>query len=209
MKPFINVRGDWNVRFHVSEPVVVQLSAYALGYREAAKVLVRRLVTDGYGDYDGYPILYLYRHSLELYMKALVYRGASLLGLLKGAGPNTTRLFERHELSPLISPSRAILSTMKWDLRAAGFESFREFEEFIQLLESIDPKSYAFRYPVDRAGNVSGVKFGTINILAFAEVCDPLLSYLEGAVDAIEEHWQFAAEASHEIQQFLSSEGDA
>jgi hypothetical protein len=92
---------------------------------------------------------------------------------------------------------------MKWDLRAAGFDSFLEFGEFIQMLDQIDPRSYAFRYPVDRSGNVPVAELRTINVLAFAEVCDQLLGYLEGAVDAIEDHWKLAAEANYEIRQFL------
>lgn len=209
MKRFMNVAGDWNVAFHASEPLAVQLSVFGLGYREAARTLVRRLAAEGYGDYDGYPILYLYRHSLELYLKAVVYRGAGLCGLLTGEELDTTKLFEHHELSRLLAPTKAILAAMKWDLRPAGFDSFEEFQDFIQTLDKIDPKSYAFRYPVDRAGRVSAQQPRTISVLAFAETCDPLLVYLEGAVDALEERWQFAAEADYEIRQFLALGGEA
>lgn len=56
-----------------------------VGYREAGKVLADRIAAaNGYADYDGYPILYLYRHSLELHLKAIVYHGAALLGLIAG-----------------------------------------------------------------------------------------------------------------------------
>jgi len=209
MQPFINVPGDRNVSFHAYERPIVQLAVFALAYREAARALVKRFAAEGYADYDGYPILYLYRHALELYLKAVVYRGASLLGLLTGSAPETKRLFEHHQFAPLLAPLRTILATMKSDIRGAGFRSFDEFETFLRTLDGLDPGSYTFRYPVNRQGIISTPQRLTINVVAFANVCDPLLDYLEGVVEMIDDHWHSMAKAQSEIQQFLESDGQA
>jgi hypothetical protein len=69
----------------------------------------------GYRDYDGYPIFYLYRHSLELHLKAIVYRGAQLLGLISDEQIDTRSLLTRHELTRLLPTIQAIFKRMAWD----------------------------------------------------------------------------------------------
>ena len=87
MQPFLGSSdGHGNVVFNFQGSPVGDLSAFAHGYHEAAKVLAERLhAAAGYADYEGYPILFLYRHALELYLKAVVYRGAMLLHLVSEA----------------------------------------------------------------------------------------------------------------------------
>lgn len=52
-------------------------------YFDAAKVLIERLAQKaGYSDLEAYPIVFLYRHALELYFKAVLSLGNDLSGLL-------------------------------------------------------------------------------------------------------------------------------
>jgi len=50
----------------------------------------------------------LYRHSLELYLKAVVYKGAALLGLTGASEIDTRKLFTGHELTRFLGHVRAI-----------------------------------------------------------------------------------------------------
>ncbi|HET9178638.1 MAG TPA: hypothetical protein VFQ24_09825 [Terriglobia bacterium] len=211
MRDFINISNPGNVVFNFTDDPLRDLTAYALGYREAAKHLVIEFSKSApRPDYEGYPILYLYRHSLELYLKAVVYRSAKLMGLLGKKKPDVARLFKSHKLPPLVPAVRAVFDAMKWGFEFEGseFATFDEFAQFIESLDSIDSDSYAFRYPVNSGGRATLPKHYVINVISFAKIMDALLDYLEGAADLIEENFRLAAEATYEVQQYLAIESE-
>jgi hypothetical protein len=196
------VQWHGNVVFNFHPRPVRDLLAFGVGYREAGRILANRIAAaNGYADYDGYPILYLYRHSLELHLKAIVYHGAALLGLIAEERVNTDRLFERHELARLLPPIRAIFEQMRWTFDNSGFASYDDFAEFIRDLDIIDPGSYAFRYPIGRRGQALLPPHFVINVVEFSDHMETLLRLLEGAATAIDENWQAEAEARHELAQ--------
>ena len=209
MLDFVNVPSPHgNVVFNFNYDPIGDLTAFALGYREAANHLATEFARSGYSpDYAGYPILYLYRHSLELYLKAIVYRGARLMDLLGKTKPEVSKLFKHHRLLTLIPPVRAIFHAMQWNFAFEGSEvaSFAEFEHFVRMLDSIDSGSYSFRYPINRGRQAILQHHLTINIPNFAKIMDPLLSLLEGAAMAIDEAFDIAAEAAHELQEYLDA----
>lgn len=212
MRAFINTSDPGNVVFNFNRNPITELTAFALGYREAADRLAMEFSRSARRpDYAGYPILYLFRHSLELYLKAIVYRSAGLMGLMGKERPDVPRLFNSHKLSRLIPPVRAVFKAMEWNFEYEGseFASFDEFEQFISTIDSIDADSYAFRYPVNRKRQAILPHHYVINVISFAEIMDSLLGYLEGAAYLIEENFQAAAEASYELQQYVTSEGEA
>jgi hypothetical protein len=127
-----------NVVFNFTSQPIEDLPAYALGYREAGRSLAANIgASNGYADYDGYPILFLYRHALELYLKAVVYRGARLLGLVSQEAIDTNRLFERHDLSRLLPAIHEIFRQMRWDFEGSGLDSFDDFSNLIRSIDSI------------------------------------------------------------------------
>jgi len=194
-----------NIVFNFTGRPIEDLTAFALGYQQAAHSLAGRLAQSrGYADYEGYPVLFLYRHSLELYLKAIVYRGAMLLGLVAERRPDTRDLFERHELVRLLPAIRAIFKEMDGDFEGSGVASFADFEGFIRAMDSIDPRSYAFRYPMNRSGEAYLPHHFVVNVVAFAEKMDRLLQFLDGAVTGIQENWEVAAESAYELRQFLA-----
>src|SRR5262245_57418129 len=67
----------------------------------------------GYSDYEGYPILFLYRHALELYIKPIVYRGAQLCRLIDEK-LNTENLFKAHKLTEFLPQIEAIFKAVGW-----------------------------------------------------------------------------------------------
>ena len=53
--------------------------AFAKGYMLAANRLVRLLLeAPRFSDYEAYPVMFLYRHALELSLKHIIYGGAEL-----------------------------------------------------------------------------------------------------------------------------------
>ena len=123
-----------NIVFNFTGRPIEDLTAFALGYQQAAHSLAGRLAQSrGYADYEGYPVLFLYRHSLELYLKAIVYRGAMLLGLVAERRPDTRDLFERHELVRLLPAIRAIFKEMDDPALIKVFKSMKESDTAIFL----------------------------------------------------------------------------
>jgi hypothetical protein len=194
-----------NIVFNFTGRPIEDLTAFALGYREAGQTLASNMANShGYADYDGYPILFLYRHALELYLKAIVYHGAELLGLISEEHVDTNRLFERHELTRLLPSIGAIFQQMNWDFDGSGLESYEDFAAFVQDLDTIDPGSYAFRYPVNRQGEPLLPVHFVINVVEFGRRMDTLLRFLEGAAIGIDENWNAEAEARYELQQLTA-----
>ncbi len=199
-----------NVVFNFTGRPIEDLTTFALGYQQAAHTLAARLgQSRGYADYEGYPVLFLYRHSLELYLKAIVYRGAMLLGLVAEERPDTRGLFDRHELVRLLPAVRAIFKEMDWDFEGSGVASFADFEGFIRAMDSIDPRSYAFRYPMNRCGEADLPHHFVVNVVAFAEKMDRLLQLLDGAATGIQENWEAAAESAYELRRLLAENEEA
>ena len=132
MKPSVNVSSPTgNVVFNFSGNPIHDLVPFARGYREAARVLAVRFRGDAYADYDGYPVLDLYRHSLELFLKAVVYRGAMVMELIEKEHPDVPGLFRNHGLKRLLPAVRAIFKAMQWDFKGTAFGTFDEFEKII------------------------------------------------------------------------------
>jgi hypothetical protein len=212
MRAFVNIASPHgNVVFNFDRDPIRDLPAFALGYRQAANRLAREFADSrGYADYEGYPILYLYRHSLELYLKAIVYRGAMLMRLIGEGQPVVQGLFQRHDLTRLLPAVRAVFKAMHWnfDFEGSEFASFDEFEDFIRTIDSIDPRSYAFRYPMNPSGQAHLPHHFTVNVVAFSRIMDVLLGYLEGAAALIEDNWDTAAQSAYELQQYLAGEGE-
>lgn len=60
-------------------------------------------------DFRAYPIVFLYRHALELYMKALILEGAPMLEIRGTGSIDRDRLLKTHSLDHLKQEPRACL----------------------------------------------------------------------------------------------------
>lgn len=182
---FESNRPHGNVVFNFRGRAINDLSAFAAGYHEAGKTLVSNMESAaGYRDYEGYPILFLYRHALELYLKAIVYRGAQLLGLISDEKPNTEKLLTSHKLTRLLPTIEAIFRAVEWewDFEVFGLRSFDDFADLIKEIEKIDPQSYCFRYPVNTTGEAALPQHFVVNVVTFGKKMDSVLELLSGAV---------------------------
>jgi hypothetical protein len=108
---------------------------------------------NGLSDFDAYPIIFLYRHALELFIKDILIVGNELSAVLQRPELATSfsEIVRDHGL-------RRHVGKLDEIFRAAGWanpitESKRR--EFIQSIEEVDPSSMAFRYSVDKNGKPS------------------------------------------------------
>ncbi len=151
---------------------------YAEGYRDAARTLVRQCAnTDWQKNTLVFPIVYLYRHHIELVLKTLTVTGSYLVGReLTGIEMKT---LGKHRLDQLWSNFKPILkevsSVANYSIRSkdiAGVDSY------IRQLTEVDPDSFKFRYPTSKTGVPSLPYLKYIDLAIFADAMERLAYFL-------------------------------
>ena len=115
---------------------------YADGYKLAADRLVDQIEGEPWDDTLIFPVIFLYRHFVELKLKEIVMDLAALSG-----APLPDNLF-KHEFSRLWSFIKDHLNCLRnacWDN-----DILPSLERLINELSALDPDSMHSRYPHDR-----------------------------------------------------------
>ena len=124
--------------------------SYAAGYKEAGDLLARRFLKTCHGnDILTYPMVFLYRHYLELRLKQLIIFGQKALN-----EPTASRqkLSENHELLELWKSCREILGKLA-DKRFWPRDPVSRLVGVGMLIGEFykkDPRGTNFRYPVTK-----------------------------------------------------------
>lgn len=148
---------------------------YATGYFEAAKIIYQNLDSQKrYHDILVYPIIYLFRQSIELLMKDIIKTGYKLIH-------NTDKYFDRHELINLWNEVLEILNESKIEHNTNDIEVITSL---INEFDKIDPRSTAFRYPEKINGEESLYGINHINLDTFYTTACKICNYLIG-IDSI------------------------
>jgi hypothetical protein len=149
---------------------------YILGYKKAADILLEHVrVTDSDLDTLVYPIVFLYRHYLELLVKNIIENGAKYLGIEEK--PKTD-----HQLYTLWNKAKTIINKI-WE-EEEGHQEL-EIDHYLASFIEIDKSSQAFRYHKDKEGKEFLEIIEIINIQHFADCINKISSYLEGISAAI------------------------
>lgn len=120
---------------------------HVFGYRRAVEVLLEYFLRDIVGtaldrDYLILPILYLFRHYVELRLKEIIVYGRIILG-------EDYQQPWGHELDQLWQDCRPICEGV---LGKSYSESLDEVGRCVQEIVWLDPNSQNFRYPRDKHG---------------------------------------------------------
>ncbi len=159
-----------NIRVHD------KLDLYAAGYKRASDILAAHVISTGMGlDACIYPILFLYRHYLELRLKELLHSGSKLLS------KNYT-MKSTHSLIRLWSDARPLVHEIFPDGDAAELDSL---ERLLSEFSRIDEKSEAFRYPVNKKGAMYLDDIKYINVRNLIEILAKVESLLDGISCAV------------------------
>ncbi|MCI0569025.1 MAG: HEPN domain-containing protein [Acidobacteria bacterium] len=178
-----------------------KLEFYAEAYHQAGRRLADEFGTMGnVPEFEASPIVYLYRHSLELYLKAILVPGDQLLRLSGKPGLDPKLLFGTHDLTVLLPGLKAVGEEMKWgwDMGIDGLRSYQDFVELIEELDRIDKSSFSFRYPMDKRGDSTLPEQFTFSLRNFCSRMDALLRVLDGDVTGVE----LALQDEAEMRQF-------
>ena len=175
--------------------------AYTEGYRRAADTLVEHITQRCRYDVDFlvYPIVFLYRQHLELRLKTLIIDGNRLYDNPPGF-PKT------HKIDILWKECRKILEKV-WP--KGPKEEIDAVEICIVEFSKIDPKSEAFRYPVDRDETpILPSELKRINVRHLADSMAKVANFLDGAHCGITEHLDIKGDIEREYRHIMADDMD-
>lgn len=179
--------------------------AYSSGYRRAAFSLAEK-VCETLRDQDRlvYPIVYLYRHHIELVLKSLIVLASALLDR-----PLTNQelgILGRHKLDELWKNLRPLLEPVCKLVQDESFplSDIEGIESYISQLHEHDPDGQRFRYATFKEGKKK-VKVEKrslkedlrhINIRMFANNMEKLADYLEN----VESWFSHLLDTKHDME---------
>jgi hypothetical protein len=180
-KPFYSgSNSNSNIVISFSKEPKYDFGIFAQAYRESADHLAEKFLSNiryGYRDSDGYPIVFLYRHALELNLKNIIYKSSRLVSLRDVEKFDNT-LHNRHELVDLAGKAINLLESLFLsDVDILNL--CNKMKKVAMDFENIDIASFAFRYPISKKGEYSTRKHLIVSIESFYKILSPLLKDLE------------------------------
>ena len=146
--------------------------AYAEGYKVAADIIIDNFLENKeYRDMLIFPIVFLYRQSIELYLKYIIKQGALLLR------DSTISIPTHHDLNRLWLDTQGILKKIMPEITRSEYS---KIYGYIREFAKNDPKSMSFRYPVDKRGKLALNNITHINAKYLKESLDELFMFLDG-----------------------------
>jgi hypothetical protein len=166
---------DWWRNTDIAPNVLSRLVFMWDGYKKAADVLVEHCVNNNYlidRREMIYPIIYCYRHSVELALKWFILR----YGRYANVRPKPC-----HSLKMLWQSYRKIAETIDPEHDHDDLEALNSVERIVYEMNKVDPTSSAFRYAIDNKGKLILLPFEVISLENLAEVMDGVHNYFNGA----------------------------
>lgn len=160
---------------------------YAGAYLQAAKLLLPQCKSFGDRNTLSYPILFLYRHYVELTLKYIIRQGNGIL-----AKPHP--MPKRHDLPHLWNICVSIADEL--DLRPILREEIRSITAHIEEFAAVDPFGDGFRFPDSDANTAPPHNIMSLpNLQAGMETLETNLKSVLGLVDArVDEVREFSDE---------------
>jgi len=153
------------------------LDSYAIAYKEAADRLVScALGSRAYPDLAVLPVIFLYRHYLELALKNIICRGRRCS--LEKAG-----ISKEHDLSRLWKDARPVLEEL---CPEQDRTELAVVENCVVKFHQHDKSSQESRYPVDRKGRQTLQSLARVDLRNLKRVMAGVAVSLDGCADWIE-----------------------
>lgn len=157
---------------------------YADGYKIAADRLIGSCILNlpfGRDDIDVlvYPIVFNYRHYVELRLKEII------LALRPIGDGKKNREFKTHNLKKLWEE---IIDLYRSHRKDYDKEDFENAERIIFQLHVVDEASFNFRYPTNKKGDKTSLEMSRLNIRNFGEVMHRLADFLDSLSGVIDDN---------------------
>ena len=172
---------------------------YVSGYKEAADSIVDNAEEFGV-DLLVYPVLFLYRHFLEIGLKYDLI-------VLRRYFREPPKLPTHHRLDILWQEIRS-LSEREWNSEEHT-EYYDAMGHRINEFQQVDNQSFAFRYPVtkqntstlDNLPDVYGSGKAIINLLQVKEIVHEMAGFILGTIDMVADYEEARRDYMDWIQQ--------
>jgi len=198
-----------NVVLNFQDAASSEFGVYARAFHTAGQALFERMFAkSSYNSLEGCPIIFLYRHALELYLKAIVLHGEAILRMNGKTLLTNRSLLQKHSLLPFLPLLKQTFEAVSWtwELDIEGLHTFEEVEELLRDFERVDLGSYTFRYPIDKQGNPSVPHHFVVHMPTFCKRMDALLEALEAALMGLEIAEERMLEAAYVAQEGAEQE---
>ena len=183
---FVSNPGPYNAVSNWRNVPERDLWLYARSFHTAAKKLAGALELDPgpMPEFDSCPVVFMYRHALELHLKAIVLGDGSNVLATK---PDSISVSKSHSVSWLAQFVSQIVTGLKWEkeFRCEGIQTLADFKAIIEDLNSADPGVQ--RFPSSHP---------SFSIREFARKMDALLDLLNATADALAATWDLQTEGS-------------
>ncbi|MGY2895498.1 hypothetical protein [Deinococcus sp. UYEF24] len=165
---------------------------YAEGYRQAAEIIVERMMNDvGLLDTLIYPAVFLYRQFVELSLKRLYREACKIENIKYELQPNHNLNFAWNRLRPVIE---------KISLESdSPLEDLDKCEKFIKEFSETDPGSFAFRYPTGKLEDKSLISLTHINVGNFKD----LMSIVEEVINQLTILTDYVGEYQSDLNSYI------
>jgi hypothetical protein len=173
---------------------------FAEGYHRAARRVAEALLGQGhFPDYEAYPVVFLYRHALELNLKNIVYKAALLSAFHRMSDIDGT-LYNNHKLPPLASRAAQVLQ--KLFPEDPGIRSIADdLKSVTQDFSEIDESSFAYRYPMQKDGSPVVAQTQNVDLAGLSSRMNGILDRLE----VLDFGLDLETEEAQDIYQILES----
>jgi hypothetical protein len=175
--------------FHFSNKPTGEFGYYGSGFLEAARTVARSFAKRrARRQIDIVPVLFLYRHSIELLAKAVILSGNELMRA-RGSGQSEDQILarfrhSRHRLLPLLDSITEVFEGVGWQWYwpKTTIASLEDTRRVIEELDALDPDSFSFRYPATLRGERAVPSCYLIGQGTILQVLDDLAESLDTAV---------------------------
>ena len=196
---FISIAAP-NPDWHLNAWLHVDWDVYAEGYKKGGDILVQYVIdNDWYQDFLVYPIVFLYRQYLELRLKELIHVSSRLLDQNIDIPRDHNLLSLWSKVSPNIEQVWPDSQTKK---------HLEAIKARLEELCSIDPRSYAFRYPEDTEGEPNLAGMGHINLRRLKDVVQAISNVLDGSSIGMAEYLNAKHEMMAEYRAEMAQHGE-
>ena len=176
---------------------------FAKGYTLAANRLAASLLeAPRFSDYEAYPVVFLYRHALELSLKHII--GGVELAEFQRMDDINKKLENHHDLVDLSRTAGKVLSLLFPNDELLGHLN-TTVVAICRDWSQIDPCSYVYRYPIDKRGRHSTKKNQVVNLRALATRMAPVLEDLDTVHFGLHIESYKAQELYDLLEQFVPS----
>ena len=149
-----------------------------------------------FGKFAACPVVFMYRHALELQLKALVLGDGSYF---LPNEPDRLSVYKTHSVSWLARLVSQIVTALRWEneFSCEGIKTLTDFKAVIDNINSVDPGPQPFRYPANAEARADSVpSTSTFNVREFAQTMDALLALLDSTSDALAATWDQQSQAA-------------